>query len=61
MELDDAINRVKQLITKREEIDAELAALFGGEAPKKRTLTCSLCNTEGHTARSCPTKQPAGS
>jgi hypothetical protein len=33
--VDDKIARVKALIQKREEIDAELAALFGGEASRR--------------------------
>ena len=58
MEIDTTISRVKELIAQRENIDAELAALFGGTSPPKRkSLTCSLCSQEGHTARSCPTKQ----
>jgi hypothetical protein len=34
--IDEKIARVKALIQKREEIDAELGALFGGAAPAKR-------------------------
>ena len=57
MEIDSAISRVKELIAQRENIDAELAAIFGGTAaPKRKPSTCSLCNQEGHTARSCPSK-----
>jgi hypothetical protein len=33
--IEEKIARVKTLIQKREEIDAELASLFGGEAPKR--------------------------
>jgi hypothetical protein len=33
--IDDKIARVKVLIQKREEIDAELAALFGMAVPKR--------------------------
>jgi len=61
MELDDTITRVKQLIAQRENIDAELATIFGGTAPpKRRAVICSICNTEGHTARSCPSKPQEG-
>jgi hypothetical protein len=42
--IDDKIARVKVLIQKREEIDSELASLFGGEA----------------TRRGRPRKEPAG-
>jgi len=58
VELDSTIDRVKQLIAEREKIDAELAAIFGGQMPQKRTVTCSRCNELGHTARSC-TKEAA--
>ena len=34
--IDDKITRVKELIRKREEIDAELNALFGGAEPTRR-------------------------
>jgi hypothetical protein len=34
--IDDKIARVKELIRKREEIDAELNALFGGAEPTRR-------------------------
>lgn len=53
MELDDTINRVKELVAARDKIDAELAGIFGGAVPTKRTLTCSRCGEQGHTARSC--------
>ena len=49
-------NRIKHLIQKREEIDRELVELVTGN--EKKGVTCSLCNESGHTARSCPTKQP---
>lgn len=51
--MQDTINRVKELLAAREKIDAELAGIFGGAVPTKRTLTCSRCNEQGHTARSC--------
>lgn len=55
MTLDDKIARAKELIGKREEIDAELSTLLAGNV-SKRQVRCSLCNAEGHTARSCPQK-----
>lgn len=55
--MDIDIDRIKDLIAKREEIDSELAAIFGGKQVTRRTLKCSVCNSEGHTARTCPTKQ----
>jgi hypothetical protein len=55
--VDAKLSRIKDLITEKERIDAELESLLGG-APQKgsRTRVCSICNEEGHTARSCPTK-----
>ncbi len=58
MEIDDIITRVKQLIAQRENIDAELATIFAGTVPpKRRPSVCSHCGQEGHTARTCPTKE----
>ena len=60
MDIDTAITRVKHLITQREAIDAELAALFQGHISKaRRHQQCSVCEQEGHTARTCPSKQGA--
>ena len=55
MTLDDKITRAKELISKREEIDAELSTLLAGNV-SKRQVRCSLCNAEGHTTRTCPQK-----
>ena len=57
MEID--IERAKDLIAQREEIDAELTALFTGEKKKRSPQKCSACDKEGHTARNCPNKMPA--
>jgi hypothetical protein len=57
MEID--IERAKELIAQREEIDAELAALFTGDKKKRSPQKCSTCDKEGHTARNCPNKMPA--
>jgi hypothetical protein len=57
MEID--IERAKELIAQREEIDTELAALFTGEKKKRSPQKCSSCDKEGHTARNCPSKLPA--
>jgi hypothetical protein len=55
--VDSKLQRIKELIIEKERIDGELESLLGG-APLKgsRTRVCSICNEEGHTARSCPTK-----
>jgi hypothetical protein len=56
--INDKINRAKELIAQREAIDTELAELFnGGGAVPRRTITCSICGGEGHTARKCPNKE----
>lgn len=56
MEIDTQIARVKELIARREEIDAELAGMLGVTPRVRKTLRCSTCNEEGHTARTCPQK-----
>ena len=56
MDIDDRIATVKSLIAKREEIDAELAALFRGETPQKRQQKCRHCGEAGHRAHTCPGK-----
>src|SRR6267154_1431246 len=48
MDIDDRIARTKDLIQKREEIDAELAGLFGLTVKIKKSLRCSKCGEEGH-------------
>jgi hypothetical protein len=53
MTIDDKIARVKELITKREEIDAELAALLAGVVPSRKATHCSACGQAGHTAKTC--------
>jgi hypothetical protein len=58
MDIDTTIARVKELIQRREEIDAELATTFGITARTKKTLRCSRCLEEGHNAKTCPTPQP---
>jgi hypothetical protein len=59
MDLDDTIARVKALIAQRENIDAELATIFGGQAPlPRKPIQCGKCGEPGHTARTC-TKEAA--
>ena len=53
MDLDTT--KIKELIEQRERIDEELRTLISGgkqRAPQK----CSLCQQEGHSARTCPQK-----
>jgi hypothetical protein len=56
MSIEAQIARVKELIAKREEIDAELSSMLGIEPKAKKPQRCSVCNEEGHTARTCPQK-----
>ena len=54
MTIDERIARVKELIQKREDIDAELEGIFGLSARGKKTARCSKCGAEGHNAKTCP-------
>ena len=42
------------VIAIREEIDKELAALFGGIAPARTLMRCGAFGEEGHTTKTCP-------
>jgi hypothetical protein len=53
MEIDT--QRIRDLIDKRDAIDAELASLIAGNVAKKQ-IKCGNCGQEGHTARKCPEK-----
>lgn len=53
------LDRIAQLIDQKRAIDGELSALIGGGEVKRKTVKCSVCNTEGHTARNCPQKEQA--
>jgi hypothetical protein len=57
MHLADQIARAKELIAKRDEIDEQLAALFGGAPVVKKTRRCKICGGEGHNATTCPERQ----
>lgn len=54
MDLDTA--RVRALLDRRDEIDAELAAIFCGTQAKK-PIRCGQCGKDGHSARTCPERQ----
>jgi Zinc knuckle len=57
MEIDSKIARVKELIAKREELDAELSELLNGAVVRERRVVgCSICGEPGHRATTCPTK-----
>jgi len=57
MDIDTKIARVKELIAKREELDAELQELLSGSVKERRAPKCSTCGGPGHRARTCPSKQ----
>jgi hypothetical protein len=56
VDIDSKISRVKELIAKREELDAELSELLGGQIREKRSPKCSICGEAGHRATTCPSK-----
>jgi hypothetical protein len=58
MTIDDRIARVKELIQKREDIDAELAGLFGLSSRVKKSTRCSKCGEDGHNAKTCTAPEP---
>jgi hypothetical protein len=55
--IQEKIERVRELVKKREGIDAELAELFAGGSVTKKTNKCGICGQEGHSARTCPNKE----
>ena len=57
LDIDTQITRVKDLIAKREEIDAELSMMLGATSKVRKPQRCSNCNEEGHSARTCPQQQ----
>jgi hypothetical protein len=56
MEIDARIARAKELIAKREELDAELHELLGGTAREKRSPKCSICGEPGHRSSTCQSR-----
>jgi len=58
-DIDTQIARIKDLIAKREEIDAELSGVLGISPKVRKPQRCSVCDQEGHSARTCPQQQGA--
>jgi hypothetical protein len=56
MDIDARIARAKELIAKREQLDAELSELLGGSVRERRSPKCSICGEPGHRAKTCPSK-----
>ena len=50
MDLD--VQRVRELLNRRDDIDLELQALFTA-SKERRPQKCGKCGEEGHTARTC--------
>jgi len=53
--MDIDTSHIRDLLNRRDEIDAELASLLSGTKERK-PQRCSLCQQEGHSARTCPQK-----
>jgi hypothetical protein len=58
------IQKLKDLIEQREKaetqvqkIDADIINMVNGAKKERKPLTCSVCGSEEHTARTCPTKK----
>jgi hypothetical protein len=58
LDIDARIAHVKDLIATREAIDAELSTILGAAPKLRKPQRCSICNEEGHSARTCPQPQP---
>ena len=57
--MEDKLKAARELIARRDEIDQQLAALFGGGEPKTRKAqTCSKCGSPEHNARACTQPPP---
>ena len=47
------VDRIKQLISQREAIDAELVTIVTGGRKERKPPQCSKCGSIDHTARNC--------
>lgn len=44
---------IRELLAKRDDLDAEIREAVGGEVKERKTITCSNCGEAAHTARTC--------
>ena len=45
--------KLRELLDKRDEIDADIAAAVGGKVKERKPQACSKCGSPDHTARNC--------
>lgn len=51
-------NRIRQLLDKRDELDAQIRELVTeGAVKERRQQKCSVCGDTAHSARTCPQRQ----
>ncbi len=50
---------IRLLLDKRDEIDREILAIVNGSTPSRKPVVCSICEGEGHTARTCARRRSA--
>jgi hypothetical protein len=51
--------KLRELLDQRDAIDAEITGIVtGGEKKTRAPQKCGHCGSEGHSARTCPTKTP---
>lgn len=51
------VERIKQLLDDHQRIESEIAVLVTA-GTKRKPQVCGVCQKEGHSARTCPDKQP---
>lgn len=51
--------KLRELLDQRDALDREIFAAVSapGAAKSRKTQTCSVCGSEEHTARTCPSRQ----
>jgi Zinc knuckle len=48
--------KIRELLDRRDELDRQIADAVGPARPRA-AQKCSICQQEGHSARTCPQKQ----